>query len=66
MRGTHSTCPVVMGCHQTDLVCMSLSYDGTRLATASERGTRIRVWDTVSKTMVHELRRGADYADIFW
>ncbi|CAB3232051.1 unnamed protein product [Arctia plantaginis] len=65
LRGAHSTSPVVMGCHQTELVCVSLSANGARLATASERGTLIRLWDTATKTMLHELRRGADYADVF-
>ena len=55
-----------MGCHQTELVCLSLSANGARLATASERGTIIRVWDTATKHMLHELRRGSDYADVYW
>ncbi|KAH9643712.1 hypothetical protein HF086_001822 [Spodoptera exigua] len=65
VKGAQSSTPAVMGCHQNDLVCLSLSPNGTRLATASERGTIIRVFDTGSKTMLHELRRGSDYADVF-
>ncbi|PZC77537.1 hypothetical protein B5X24_HaOG203250 [Helicoverpa armigera] len=65
VKGAHSSSPAVMGCHQTELVCLSLSANGARLATASERGTIIRVWDTATKQMLHELRRGSDYADVY-
>lgn len=65
VKGAHSSSPAVMGCHQTELVCLSLSGNGARLATASERGTIIRLWDTSTKHMLHELRRGSDYADVF-
>ncbi|XP_035442855.2 WD repeat domain phosphoinositide-interacting protein 4 [Spodoptera frugiperda] len=65
VRGAHSSSPAVMNCHQNDLVCMSLSPNGTRLATASEKGTIIRVFDTGTRTPLHELRRGSDYADVF-
>lgn len=65
VKGAHSSSPAVMGCHQTELVCLSLSANGARLATASERGTIIRLWDTTTKHMLHELRRGSDYADVY-
>ncbi|XP_030028481.1 WD repeat domain phosphoinositide-interacting protein 4 isoform X2 [Manduca sexta] len=65
VKGAHSSSPAVLGCHQTDLVCLSLSPGGGKLATASERGTIIRLWDTHTKHMLHELRRGSDYADVY-
>mmetsp|Transcript_42772 Transcript_42772/g.92925 ORF Transcript_42772/g.92925 Transcript_42772/m.92925 type:complete len:193 (-) Transcript_42772:56-634(-) len=38
--------------------------DGTRLATASEKGTIIRLYDTFAGTCLRELRRGAKEAAI--
>jgi WD40 repeat protein len=32
--------------HNTPLVCLTLSMDGKRLATASDKGTLVRVWNT--------------------
>ncbi|KAG7304733.1 hypothetical protein JYU34_010084 [Plutella xylostella] len=65
VKGGQSSSPAVLNCHKGVLVCMSLSALGTRLATASERGTLVRVWDTGAKTLLHELRRGSDYADVY-
>ncbi|XP_059046690.1 WD repeat domain phosphoinositide-interacting protein 4-like [Achroia grisella] len=65
VKGAQSSSPAVVCCHQTDLVCLSLSANGAKLATASARGTIIRLWDTASKHMLHELRRGSDYADVY-
>lgn len=43
---------------------MSLTMDGARLATASEKGTIIRIFDTDNGRKLRELRRGADPARI--
>lgn len=51
--------------HNNSLSCLCLSLDGKRLATASDKGTLIRVWNTADGLLLQELRRGADPATIF-
>merc|ERR1712130_622433 len=51
--------------HSTSLACLALSLDGKLLATASERGTLVRVFNTSDGTKLQELRRGADPACIY-
>ncbi|KAL6053060.1 Autophagy-related protein 18a [Balamuthia mandrillaris] len=50
--------------HDNALSYIALNLDGTRLATASEQGTLIRVWDTVTGEQLAQLRRGKDRAEI--
>eukprot|EP00039_Didymoeca_costata_P027783 m.19179 g.19179 ORF g.19179 m.19179 type:complete len:357 (-) comp6505_c0_seq1:700-1770(-) len=54
----------ILAAHETALSCLTLNSNGTRLATASEKGTLIRVFDTQSYKKLHEFRRGADKATI--
>ena len=51
--------------HEAALACLALNANGSRLATASEKGTLVRVYDTASGELLQELRRGTDKADIF-
>ena len=55
----------VMRVHNSALRCMALSPDGTVLATASEAGTLIRVFDTKTQDQLAEFRRGVDHAIIY-
>lgn len=60
-----SLCPVTINAHQSELACLALNQHGTLLATASIKGTLIRVFDTLQKNLVVELRRGADPATLY-
>ncbi|MFH4975144.1 hypothetical protein AB6A40_001853 [Gnathostoma spinigerum] len=50
--------------HKSPIARMTLNNPGTLLATASMKGTVIRVFDTEKKQMMYELRRGSDPATI--
>nr|XP_026689712.1 WD repeat domain phosphoinositide-interacting protein 4 [Ciona intestinalis] len=59
---TGSSCPITINAHQTDVACIALNHQGTIVATASEKGTLIRLFDTMSRQKLVELRRGSDQA----
>ena len=51
--------------HESNLAVVSLSGDGAKVATASAKGTLIRIFDTQNGTKLFELRRGAERVDIY-
>ncbi|XP_045211200.2 WD repeat domain phosphoinositide-interacting protein 4-like [Mercenaria mercenaria] len=57
--------PVTINAHKTELACVAVNQSGTLLATASVKGTLIRVFDINKKTLQLELRRGADPAKLY-
>lgn len=54
----------VIAAHKTDIACLALSADGALLATASTRGTVIRVWALADASKVASFRRGRTQARI--
>ncbi|KAJ7295619.1 hypothetical protein O6H91_Y175900 [Diphasiastrum complanatum] len=55
----------VISAHDSHLACFALTIDGHLLATASVKGTLIRIFNTLDGTRLQELRRGADRAEIY-
>ncbi|KAG9459232.1 hypothetical protein H6P81_003740 [Aristolochia fimbriata] len=51
--------------HDSHIACLTLTMDGLLLATASVKGTLIRIFNTMDGTRLQEVRRGADKADIY-
>ncbi|KAI3773130.1 hypothetical protein L6452_04330 [Arctium lappa] len=51
--------------HDSRIACFSLSQDGNMLATASNKGTLVRIFNTHDGTLLREVRRGADRAEIY-
>ena len=51
--------------HTSHLRTLTLSSTGALLATSSAKGTLLRVYSTQSKSLLRELRRGTDNADIW-
>jgi WD40 repeat protein len=64
-EATVSSSPVTIDAHQGELGCIAINQSGTLVATASDKGTLIRVWDTVKKVILNELRRGSDPATVY-
>lgn len=55
----------VIKAHDSPISCLTLTVDGLLLATASTRGTLIRIFNTMDGTQLQEVRRGVDKADIY-
>lgn len=63
---SHTSSPKrVLPAHNSSLRCLALSEDESLLATASEQGTLIRVYDTKALSQVAEYRRGMDQAIVY-
>ncbi|KAL6563851.1 Autophagy-related protein 18a [Orobanche gracilis] len=50
--------------HDSRIACFALSQDGNLLATASSKGTLVRIFNTHDGNLLREVRRGADRAEI--
>ncbi|KAL1220099.1 Autophagy-related protein 18c [Cardamine amara subsp. amara] len=55
----------IISAHDSSIACMTLTLDGLLLATASTKGTLIRIFNTMDGTRLQEVRRGMDRADIY-
>lgn len=55
----------ITGAHKSPIRKIALSPDGSKVATASEKGTIFRVFDVITGTKLKELRRGIYQTPIF-
>ena len=55
----------VIQAHDGVLASLAITMDGQKLATASEKGTLIRIFQTGTGSKLQEVRRGADPAKIY-
>jgi len=60
-----STRSLPVEAHESPIKALGMNNEGTIVATASMKGTLIRVWDVTTQQLLHELRRGTDRAVIF-
>ncbi|RNF21620.1 uncharacterized protein Tco025E_03461 [Trypanosoma conorhini] len=51
-------CASIVKAHHRAVVCLAMTRDGTRLATASERGTTVKVFEPSSARLLYHFRRG--------
>jgi len=66
LETTSSSAPAILNAHQGEISCLAINRLGTLIASASSKGTLIRIWDTCHKVKVAELRRGSDTATLYW
>lgn len=55
----------LINAHESAISFLALNSEGTLLATASDKGTLIRIFKAEDGTFLQELRRGKDKAEIF-
>ena len=55
----------IIPAHESPLAALAVDREGNLLATASEKGTLVRVFDIKHGRLLYELRRGADRAEIY-
>uniref|UniRef100_A0A453GGD6 Anaphase-promoting complex subunit 4 WD40 domain-containing protein n=1 Tax=Aegilops tauschii subsp. strangulata TaxID=200361 RepID=A0A453GGD6_AEGTS len=51
--------------HASRVACFALSQDGRLIATASTKGTLVRIFNAAEGNLLQEVRRGADRAEIY-
>ncbi|KAM0838089.1 hypothetical protein ACQ4PT_061202 [Festuca glaucescens] len=51
--------------HSSRVACFALSQDGRLIATASTKGTLVRIFNATEGNLLQEVRRGADRAEIY-
>lgn len=65
IKGYETDMNSLIAAHQSKIGFLALNHDGSLLATASEKGTIIRVFETSSGSFLQEVRRGRDKTVIY-
>ncbi|XP_022904723.1 WD repeat domain phosphoinositide-interacting protein 4-like [Onthophagus taurus] len=65
IESSTSSAPVFIAAHENPIACIAMDLQATKIATASNKGTLIRIWDTRTRNQLLELRRGTDPASIY-
>ncbi|XP_076458667.1 WD repeat domain phosphoinositide-interacting protein 4-like [Babylonia areolata] len=60
-----TTSPIVINAHEGEIACLAISNCGETIATASRKGTLLRVFSVATKKKELELRRGCDSAIVY-
>lgn len=55
----------ILVAHESSLTTLTAAPSGALIATTSNKGTLVRIWDAYSGSLVRELRRGTDPAEIY-
>ena len=56
--------PPIITAHESKIACLCVNRNGTLLATSSDKGTLVRIFDVKDGKLLIELRRGAKNAEI--
>ena len=56
---------IIKNAHKGNINVISLNFNGSKLASASDRGTLVRVFDLETKMQIKEFRRGNSEANIY-
>ena len=56
---------ITIKAHNSNISCLALNSDGSLVATASEKGTLIRIYRTDNGDLLQEVRRGKENAEIY-
>ena len=56
--------PPIISAHESKIACLCVNRNGTLLATSSDKGTLVRIFDVKDGKLLIELRRGAKNAEI--
>ena len=51
--------------HKNEIIALVMNYDGSLIASASERGTIIKIFKSKDGNLLQELRRGTEPAEIY-
>ena len=51
--------------HKNEIIALVMNYDGTLISSASEKGTIIKIFRTKDGSLLQELRRGTEPAEIY-